>query len=398
MRKSVLSALFVLVCALSFGQETKFFVSESTYYKIYSETSQSQADEVSRIMEACLAAYNDIFHFDLTKMPGKMQVKVFKTVDTFNTYLTTLVSETRTDFVFVAYSDPLKSELLAYTKESAGFLSSLIHQAGIQILKEYVANPPVWLREGVATYLEASTYDSNLAALTLQPNLLWLDSLKSIIGGEGTAALIPLSDLLLLTKDAAMEKLDVFYPEAWGLIAFLMGTTNKTENRILWDAIAGMDSKASLEDNSQRVKSIAFSWITDDAFTKDFQDYIASMKTAPELLRDGVESYSNGDMENSEKSFRAALEQEPNSNVAYYYLGLIAYSKKDYTSADQLYQKSADLGINASLVNYALGVNAFADGKMADASKYLNLSKTADPATYGEKVDVLLKRITAVKN
>jgi hypothetical protein len=395
MRKFALSALFLLACAALFGQEAKFFISESDHYKVFSETSQSHADEVSGMMEACLSVYNNIFHFDLSAMPGKMQVKVFKTQDTFNAYLTALVSQTRTDFVFVAYSDPLKSELLAFTKEPAAFLSSLIHQAGIQIIKEYIANPPVWLREGIATYFEGSAYDSTTAALTVKPNFLWLDSLKALVKGEGESTLIPISDLLVMSRDAAQSALDVFYPEAWGLVSYLMGASDRNVNRIFWDAISSMDPKASLEENSQRVRTKAFSWIDDSTFEKDFHAFALSMKTGQDLLVDGVDFYSRGDIDEAEKSFRAALIELPSSEVAYYYLGLIAYAEKDYASADQAYQTAATLGVDSGLVNYALGVNAFASGNLADASRYLGLSKSADPTTYGDKVDALLKRISA---
>jgi hypothetical protein len=49
------------------------------------------------------------------------------------------------------------------------------------------------------------------------------------------------------------------------------------------------------------------------------------------------------------------------------------------------------------LINYALGVNAFAAGRNDTAVKYLKLARDADKATYGDKVDALLKRIDAGK-
>ncbi len=398
MRKILIAALFFCGCSFAFAQEMKFFASESAHYRVSSETSQSQADEVSRIMEASLSLYNGIFHFDLSQLPGKLQVKVFKSVDTFNGYLNNLLSQTRSDFVFVSYADPSKSELLAFTKDAASFLPSLIHQGCIQFLKAFIANPPVWLREGVATYLEASQYDSKTTALTFKANYLWLDSLKAIMRGEGTAPLIPFSDFLLLNRDTAQAQLDVFYPEAWGLVTFLLRSPDTTDNRIIWDAISVLDPKASLDDNSQAVRRRAFSWVSDQTLAKSFASTIESLKTPQELLRGGVDFYAKGDLDQAEKSFLASLEQEPGSNAAYYYLGLIAYSRKDYSRAEQMYGQAAKLGIPTSLVDYALGVNAFAGGKLADAANYLKLSKDADPKSYGDKVDVLLKRIDAMKN
>jgi tetratricopeptide (TPR) repeat protein len=396
MRKILCLVLIFGAASLAFAQD-KFFTSETAHYRISSETSQSQADEISRTMEACLVAYNSIFHFDLSQLPGKLQVKVFKDVDSFNAYLDKLLSQTRTDFVFVAYSDPSKSELLAFTKDASSFLPSLIHQGCIQLLKAYIANPPVWLREGVATYLETSVYDSKSGTLTYKANIQWLDPLKAIQSGSTTNTLIPISDLLLLTREAAQQKLDVFYPEAWGFVSFLLDSPDKADNRLMWDAISALDPKASLEENSQRVRRQAFSWFSEQSLAKNFETYIATWKTPQDLLREGVDFYAKGDLDKSEKSFTSSLEQEPDSNAAYYYLGLIAYARKDYAKADQMYVQAAKLGMSGGLVDYALGVNAFAGGKLTDAANYLKLSKDAEPATYGEKVDTLLKRIDAMK-
>jgi tetratricopeptide (TPR) repeat protein len=398
MRKSVLPALFFCACFAAFAQDVKFYMAESPHYRVYSETSQSQADETSRIMEACLVLYNGVFHFDLSQLPGRLQVKVFRNVDSFNAYLTTLLSQTRDDFVFVAYSDPKKSELVAFTKESSQYIGSLLHQGCIQFMKAFIANPPVWLREGVATYLEEAVYNTRTATLTFRPNYLWLDSLKEILLEPEPTKLIPFTDLSLLTREAAQEQLAVFYPEAWGLVTFLIGSPDNSENRIFWDAISALDPQASLEENSQRVRKRAFSWVSDLTLAGDFRAYVLSLKTARDLLREGVELYGKGELDQAEKAFRLALEQESGSEAACYYLGLIAYVRKDYPKAQDLYQKAATLGLSAGLVNYALGVNALAAGKIPDAVKYLKMSKDAEPAAYGEKSDAILKRIEAMKN
>jgi TPR repeat protein len=395
MRKIGVIIAFFCACGLAFSQEAKLYTAETAHYRISSQTSQSEVDEVSRILEACLVQYNNVFHFDLAQLPGKLTVKIFKDVDSFNVYLGTLVSETRSDFVFVAYSDPTRSELLAFTQEREKLLPSLIHQGCIQFLKAFVANPPVWLREGVAAYLEASEYDSKTASLVLKPNFLWLDSLKSILDGSSSGKLIPFSDLLLLTRESAEQNLDVFYPQAWGLVSFLLGSQDKITNRIFWDTLTALSPSASLDENSQNVRKKAFSWSSDQEFSKEFSSFIEGLKTDQELVKEGVDLYAKGEMDGAEKSFTSSLALEPDSGVACYYLGLIAYARKDYTKAYSLYLKAAELGVSGALVDYALGVNAFAGGNFADATKYLAKSKDAEPATYGDKVETLMQRMTS---
>jgi tetratricopeptide (TPR) repeat protein len=375
------------------AQEAKLFTAESAHYRVFSETSQSQAEEIARRMEACLRLYNDIFHFDLSQLPSKMRVRVLKDAASFNAYLTKILSQTRTDFVFVAYSDPEKSELLVYPREEKSFSSSLIHQGCIQFLKGFVANPPVWLREGVATALEASVWDARAAAYSPRPNFAWLDTLKTIIRGETPRTLIPLTDLLMLSREMAQSQPDVFYPQSWGLVHFLLSSTDRAYSRIIWDAISSVDPKASLEENSQRARRRAFSWVGEEALSRDFEAFILSQKTAGEWLREGMDAYGKGDLPAADAALARSVEVEPENGAAWYYLGLVAYTRKDHAKADELYLKAFQLGVNAGLINYALGVNAFAAGKNDMAVQYLQFARDADKAAYGEKVEALLKRI-----
>ncbi len=404
MRKHVIAAavpgafiVALLICAAMplAAQEAKLFTTVSEHYRVSSETSQSQAEEVSRRMEACLRMYNDLFHFDLSLLPVKLNVKLMRDMASFNAYLTKVLSQTRTDFVFIAYSDPEKSELLCFPKEEKAFSSSLVHQGCIQFLKAFIANPPVWLREGAASALEAAVWDPKSSTYTPKPNYGALEELKSILWGESPQKLIPFSDFLARSRELAQAQADVFYPQAWGLVHFLLAAPDKTYNRMLWDAISAIDPKAGLEENSQRVRSRAFSWVSEEKLRQDFESFILSLRTAGELVRDGVDAYGKGDFANAEQALARSVELEPANGPAWYYLGLVAYSKKDYAKAEDMYMKAFQLGTNAALINYAVGVNAFAAGKLDAAAKYLKMARDADKAAYGDKVDALLKRIEA---
>jgi tetratricopeptide (TPR) repeat protein len=399
MRKLVIGSVLLLAGSLLFGQEAKTFTAETEHYKIVADASQSAAEQLALEMEACWKTYSDFFHFDGTQLAAKLKVKLFRDADSFNKSLEKLLGQSRKDFVFIAYSDPEKSELLCFPKETqTAFDSALIHQGCIQYLKAFTANPPVWLREGIATYLEGYVYDAKASSFTARPNLLWLDALKASIRGESAFRTIPMSDLLVFTREMAQENLDIFYPQSWGLIQFLINSPDKAYNRVLWDSIAALDSKAALEDNSQRIRKRVFGWIADSRMKADFEKYILSLKTAADLVKDGMELYGKGDYAKSEEAFLASIGLENANNVAYYYLGLISYNRKEYTKAEDYYMKAFELGTSASLINYALGVNAFANRKLDMAAKYLSLAKNTDPANYGEKVDVLMKRIELEKD
>ena len=52
-------------------------------------------------------------------------------------------------------------------------------------------------------------------------------------------------------------------------------------------------------------------------------------------MKDGIDQYAKGDSANAEQSFTKSLELDPGSSTAWYYLGLIAYSRKDYSKAEE---------------------------------------------------------------
>jgi hypothetical protein len=391
MRTAVAVILLVLACAAGSAQETKLYVTESAHYRVSAETSQSQADEVARRMEAVLRLANDIFHFDLGRLPAKMRVRLFRDEAAFNAYLKPIAAQTRTDFVFLAYPDPGKSELLCFPRAEKPFSSSLIHQAVVQLTRAFVANTPVWLREGAAAYLEAAAWDARSSVYTARPNLVWLDPLRAAVRGE--TPLVPLADLLAFSREAAQAKLDIFYPEAWGLVHFLLHSGDRAHNRILWDSISSLEPAASLEENSETVRAGAFGWLGADKVFQDFKAYVLEMKNATDLARDGAALYAKGDLDGAEESLLASVDLDPAGSAALYYLGLVAYGRRDYARAEQWYLRAYDAGAGAGLINYALGVNAFAAGKHDTASKYLKFARDADPASYAEKVDSLLKRL-----
>jgi len=400
--RTLLLAFFLCVSTLVFAQDASqaprssadlSFTAETDHYRVFAETSQTQAEDVARRMEAALVLYNGIFHFDLTQLAAKFRVKVFRDLDSFNAYLDKVLSQKRTDFVFVAWSDPERSELLTFPKEDKAFTASLLHQGCIQFIKGFIDNPPVWLREGVATYLDGSLWDPAAGSFTVQPNLAWLDTLKSVIRGETLSKLFPFADLLTLTRDQAQAQMDVFAPQSWGLVQFLLNAADRSYSRVMWDSIVALDPKATLDDNSQRALKKGFAWVQDQQLLQDFQAYILSLKTAMDLVKDGIDLYTKGDMANAELSFTKSLALDPTSATATYYLGLIEYSRKNYPRAEDQYTKAFQLGANAAVINYALGVNSFAAGKNADATRYLTLAKQSDKTTYGDRVDALLKRM-----
>ena len=395
MRTTAAVILLALACTVAVAQETKLFTAESAHYRVSAETSQSQADDLARRAEAALRLANDVFHFDLERLPAKMRMRLFRDETGFNAYLKPIAAQDRTDFVFLAYPDPAQSELLCFPRPEKAFATSLIHQTVVQLCRSYVANVPVWLREGVAAWLEAATWDAKSASWQPRPNFTWLETVRASARGE--TAFVPIADLLVFTREGAQARLDVFYPEAWGLVNFLATSEDRAYNRILWDSIAALEATASLEDNSQAVSRRVFGWVSAEKITRDFKAHVLSVKNAADYAREGSELYARAISTGPKRRCSRRSRWTPPAFPAPYYLGLVAYGRKEYAKAETWYLRAYEAGAGAGLINYAMGVNAFAAGKYDVSSNYLKLARDADPAAYAEKVDALLKRLEGLK-
>jgi tetratricopeptide (TPR) repeat protein len=363
------------------------------HYQVASDRGEPRALEVARTMEAAYALFSDTFHPEPVAPAAGLRVRIFGAKADYDAYLQGLIGETRPDFVYVSYRDPARSELVGFERPAAELNRSLLHYGLIQFLSILQPSTPLWLAEGAAAYLEASTLQDG--RFVWQPNYVWLDALKGQLSGG--QARLPISELLTVDKARAAREINTFYPAAWGLVHFLAQSPEKRYNRLLWDSMSAVQPAATLAENSARVAQRAFAWVDGVSLQRDFAAFIMGIRTFGDLLKEGTEDFTAGRLEEAEKALNAAMALRPDSYTPYYYLGLISYQRKNYGRAAELYTRSMELGIEPALIQYALGVNAFADKKYAEAGVYLKKAKELDPKAYGEKADSLLKRIEALK-
>jgi tetratricopeptide (TPR) repeat protein len=366
---------------------------ESDHYSVRSYVSADHAQAVAERLEAYQVEFNRYFHFDTEKQGLKLKVRIFANKARFDQYLQRIINETRSDFVYLHYSDAARSELVGFvdTKTPAPE-ASIAHQGFIQFLRSYVSNPPLWLREGFAVYFEDIAWDPDTKTAAMRENLAWLDTYKDLAFGARTAEAIGFETLLTLNVDKAKEKIAVFYPQAWALVNYLANSPVKADNRILWDSINQLSATATLDDNSQNIVAKAFKWQDRDALARAFDTYFKEKKTYREQIQAGIDYYANGKAKDAEASFTSALGLQDSSYVPYYYLGLISYDKADYAQAEAFYQKALDKGASPALTNYALGVNAFADNRYDAAASYLKKTVDIDPS-FKDKADELTQRM-----
>ncbi len=395
MKRLILFIACFLLAATFYANSQMYYSYDSEHYHVVTDDSEVFAQEISEKMEAALAMFNDTIHFDLSSLSSKLKLTIFHSKDAFNDYLKNIINETRDDFAYIHYSDPTKSELVGFSKDKEkDFNASLLHQGFIQFIKTFIPNPPIWLREGVATYFENCEWNSTTKTFLYKPNLIWLRTLKSIVQNHDiTKPYIPLDELLTMSRDSANNRIETFYPQAWGLISFLLESEENDYNRIFWDTVSNLQSDSTLMENSITIKNSVFSWTAINVIEQDYISHILSLKTFNELVQEGINLFTVDEYERALENFSKAVLLEPNNYISYYYLGLINYSKENFLEAESYYQQALSLGAEESITNYAIGVNFFANNQYDQATMYLLEAKTSDPENYSEKVDTLLLRI-----
>jgi len=391
---AVLPGLLLLFLSIpAASQDQGHYSWSSKHYRVFTDSNVTESMEIARKLEAALLLFNEFLHYDLDSLEFPLRVRIFSEKKAYNSYLNRIISETRSDFVYISYSDPNRSELAGFQREEKDFNASLLHYGFIQFLSAFVPNAPLWIEEGIATYLEYSQYDPMTETFSWTANYAWLDSLKKILSNAGLIDKYTLRDLLLLDKERAQENIGIFYPTAWGLVHFLLQSPEKSHNRILWESLDALDGTSTLRENSRKVLERAFRWVDLAELQRSFESYSNSLMTFNDLVRQGVEQYGTEDLSAARSSFEKALEARSDNYIPFYYLGLISYQEKDFDAARDFYRRASDLGIDEGLINYALGVNAFADQRYDQAAEFLLKAKELDPESYGAKTDSLLQRI-----
>ena len=232
--------VLVLSLALPVGLGAQALVRyDSEHYRVTTDVSNSFAGEIANRMEAAYDMFGDVFHLEPS---ARLRVTVFAAKHSFDAYLAGIIDETRQDFVYIHYADAEKSELVGFVTDSAdAFNASLLHQGCIQFLKASVPHPPVWLREGTATYLEKSTFSDREGRYVFKPNLAWLPALKAMLAGQSAQRPLGLTQFLMMDNDGARTAVDSFYPQAWAAVAFLLEADDPKVNRIFWDSISALN-------------------------------------------------------------------------------------------------------------------------------------------------------------
>ncbi|MEX2444886.1 MAG: hypothetical protein WD492_14900 [Alkalispirochaeta sp.] len=374
------------------AQDAEYTVT-TEHYAVHAANNRDDARDVARRLEAFLELYNRQFRFPLEELDAPLAVRLFDSRSRYAAYLESRIGDTSSDFVYLHYSDPRRRELVGYSGNGIPE-RSLIHHSFVQYLRAFVPASPLWIREGFAVYFAQSRYDRGFDRAVYEENLAWLDTLKAMVRGESSRPWIAWDNLLVMSPTDAQATADSFYPQAWGLVSFLMNDENSGINRLAWDSISALDPEHSLQENSEAVYRNAFRWEDRQELQERFTDYVTSRRTFAEWVSTGIDRYGRNDRDGAEQAMVTALQLRSDHHVPFYYLGLINYDRENFETAAYYYEQALEQTNSPAPILYALGVNAIADERPEDAREYLE-SVPPEDSRVKEEAEELLHRLSA---
>ena len=259
---------------------------EGPHYLVTSALGPERGAKLLAKLETLFGIYNKVFRFDESRLPGKLLVREFSSKADFDSYLLKISGETRSDFVYVHYANPQKRELLLFDKSEPDYDTSLAHQAFVQFIKAYIDEPPLWMLDGFAILFEDLHFAEGTANPIARENLAWLPTVKALLA---KGALMPLDKFLVASPDDVKANLDVFYPESWAFVSFLVNDREGDYTRLLWETVATLEPQASLDDNQSAFAKRLADWYGTSQTRTAFETYIQSRLTYPELLSSGTD-------------------------------------------------------------------------------------------------------------
>ncbi|MFA6508138.1 MAG: hypothetical protein WCT14_18690 [Treponemataceae bacterium] len=373
----------LLTFLLSVGIATSQVVVEGNRYEIKSDLGETESRALAKEMDRRFELYNGLFRFDPKRLPGKLKVRAFAEKEAYDAYLKTSLGETRENACYLHYSRFDRSELVVLKKDG-GFFS---HQAFIQFLRAFVPQPPLWIREGFAVVFEPLVYDSGRDSFSFEENLAWLETVKRW-GVEAPS----LAGILLSDENESINA-EKLVPAAWAIASFLLNVDDEEYRRFLYEAFLLLKPELASGDNARLIADRGAVWIDLLRAQTDIESYLKSRRTFAELIEDGRAAYAAKNPKAAEKAFLAAAELKSSHYAPQYYLGLLAYEKKEYEVAEKRYKNALENGADEALCSFALGVNAAAAGKASEAREFLERAKTVAPSRYAVKVDELLVKL-----
>ncbi|MDR2864247.1 MAG: hypothetical protein LBV68_01390 [Spirochaetaceae bacterium] len=358
---------------------------KSTFFDISFYGGVYETDLLLKELELRFAVYNRLFRFDVSLLPGPLKVRVFSDKSAYDRYLISQLGQTKEGAVYLHYNQADKRELVIHAG-SPEAERVLPEQAFVQFLRAFISYPPSWMRDGFMIYFNTLKFNKETKDLVYEENLAWLEFVKKLAYEHREPQLQS-----IFLADVNGQTPEYFQAMSWALVSFFLNTGGNGDYfRSLTESFLLLLPNGSAAENDQVVLTRLSNWAPLSTIYNDYKAYIASRQTFNELLESGQKAYAANDYTLAEAEFLKALWQKPNHYAAYYYLGLLAYTQKNYDMAARYYRSALGFGADEALIQYALGVNAASAGNTDEAYQGLYKAAALAPERYRARVDEII--------
>jgi len=367
------------------------------HYSITVPDGYAKTQELAEAFNAFWAAFNEVFRFNPDTNGRKCNIVILPNKAAFDAYISERIGESRDQYVFLKYANPDVSQLVLYPNGTAeGYAAfagpALNRQLFLQYLYGFVAEPPVWVRDGFQAWFERLTWNPTTKAIDASGYPAWLETAKRQAADPALRTSI---GQILAAVTGAYDSARL-YPQEWAFVAFLLSSETPIYQRFGHDTCVLLEGETgynaeSQQQNTDRIRNRFARYQSEISADADFARWLGGQKTFNELLQAGVSAYNGGNFSDANKQLLAAYAVRGTDPMVLYYLGLLAYSEKRYAEADAWYQKSLAAGGETSTINWALGLSAYADKRFAEAKRFIDMASSSNAARYGEKAKQILK-------
>ncbi len=216
---------------------------ETEHYRVRSDVDRTTCIVTARELEHALAVFGETFGVVPEGDATKFDVYVFADRDDYLAYAGTPF-ETGTTGTVGIYDAVVRQLLIWNQVDEERTKSTIRHEGFHQYLDSWLEDPPVWLNEGLAEYVEASFVTKR----DFVPGTLQHEHVARLADGR---ALEPLSDFLHLPQKEFMRRGLDAYAQAWAFVHFLLHAPGQ---RLRFnETLALLESGATSEDVLRRL-------------------------------------------------------------------------------------------------------------------------------------------------
>ncbi len=358
---------------------TAFNTHESDHYEVLATPFDDTAKTVSAIMERAHTAYEKLVPLKRAEPPPKkLKVLIFDTRDasekwtrknhghqgirTFNYHHHGLGSE--------------RNEIVGYVLPDWALMERLQRVGFNQYLRSFVHEPPQWLGDGLAKYVEGCVIGDD-GSFDARPNRemlrRWREGIRKLDGAQnGKIPYVAIKDVVQMSQKDFRAS-DSTVCESWALCWYLLRGPDESVRQTLTACLKALEADATREVNTKRVYDQVLRKLDWAALEKKMMAFMDKVELPGQAFyREAEKLLADKKYEPAVEKLSQAIEKDPDCPRSRYARGWAHYQLGDAAKAEADLKETLRIDPEHSAAIVMLG-KAYGLGKKYDAArKHLN--------------------------